>query len=123
VCASSSRGTVVNFAPRAIDDHSPAVTIKCEPESGSSFPLGVTSVICEATDDCGNSSRCEFTVEVVRARLSIAKTAAGVVLTWDCGTLEEADSLDGGWTPLASATSPYAISAAAPRKFYRLRDQ
>jgi HYR domain len=123
VCASSSRGTVVNFNPTATDDCSSSVTIKCDPEPGSLFPLGVTTVICEATDDCGNSSRCEFTVEVVRARLEIAKTPTGVVITWECGTLEEADSIDGGWAPVANATSPYAVSAAAPRKFYRLHDQ
>jgi hypothetical protein len=62
-------------------------------------------------------------VEVVRAKLSIARTATGVLLTWDCGTLEEADTIDGSWTGLGSATSPYAVSATTPRKFYRLRDQ
>jgi hypothetical protein len=123
VCASSSRGAVVNYMPTATDDCSAIVTIKCDPEPGSVFPLGVTQVVCEATDECGNSSRCEFKVEVVRAKLSIAKTTTGVVLTWDCGTLEEADTVDGSWTALGSATSPYAVSATAPRKFYRLRDQ
>jgi HYR domain-containing protein len=123
VCASSSRGAVVNYMPTATDDCSSVITIKCDPEPGSLFPLGVTEVVCEATDECGNSSRCEFKVEVVRAKLSIARTHLGVVITWDCGTLEEADSVDGTWTALGSATSPYAVSAVAPKKFYRLRDQ
>jgi hypothetical protein len=123
VCASSSRGAVVNYMPTATDDCSSIITIKCYPEPGSVFPLGVTEVVCEATDECGNATKCEFKVEVVRAHLSIVRTPQGVEIRWDCGTLEEADNVDGVWTPLASATSPYLVSPVAPRKFYRLRDQ
>jgi hypothetical protein len=35
------------------------------PASGSSFPLGATTITYEATDDSGNSTLCSFTVTVV----------------------------------------------------------
>ena len=125
VCATSARGAVVNFEPpAAADDYSQNVTYKYTPEPGSTFPLGETTVVCEAMDECGNSTRCEFTVRVVEPKLLIAKSISGLVIRWDaCGTLEEADTLEGPWTPLAGATSPYEVSAAAPKKFYRLRGE
>jgi len=123
VCATSEKGAIVSFAPVATDDYTQMVTIKCTPESGSLFPFGTTAVICEATDDCGNAIRCEFTVEVVQPTLAITKTPHGIVITWDCGKLEEADAVTGPWSSLANATSPYAVSADARRKFYRLRSQ
>src|SRR5207249_11078957 len=39
-------------------------SIVCVPASGSSFPKGVTNVVCTATDASGNSSNCSFTVTV-----------------------------------------------------------
>ncbi len=39
-------------------------TASCVPHSGSIFPIGVTKVICTATDHCGNRSQCMFTVTV-----------------------------------------------------------
>jgi hypothetical protein len=44
-----------------------------------------------------------------------------VTLTWDCSaTLQNADSLDGPWTSLEGATSPYTTPADGTQKFYRL---
>jgi hypothetical protein len=41
-----------------------APTVSCSPTSGSSFPLGTTTVNCTATDGAGNQGRCSFTVTV-----------------------------------------------------------
>lgn len=54
--------------------------------------------------------------------LSIARDAAGAVITWTgSGTLESADALDGTWTPLPTATSPYPITTTAAAKYYRVK--
>ena len=37
----------------------------CTPASGSTFPLGTTTVIGTATDGSGNSAQCSFNVNVV----------------------------------------------------------
>jgi hypothetical protein len=41
-----------------------SVTVVCTPPSGSFFPLGTTPVSCVATDCCGNTASCSFTVRV-----------------------------------------------------------
>jgi len=58
---------VVNFdAPTVSDNLSAegAITVVCDPASGSTFNEGDTTVTCTATDEAGNSSQCSFTVSV-----------------------------------------------------------
>jgi uncharacterized repeat protein (TIGR01451 family) len=63
--ATSAAGAVVSFAlPTALDDRDGALAVTCAPESGSSFPLGITTVTCGATDAAGNSGSSSFTVTV-----------------------------------------------------------
>ena len=40
------------------------VPVVCVPPSGSAFPAGTNTVVCTATDACGNSTNCTFTVIV-----------------------------------------------------------
>jgi hypothetical protein len=56
---------VVTFTVTATDNCTGAVTIVSVPASGSVFPVGTTTVTSTATDVCGNSSNCTFTVTVV----------------------------------------------------------
>ncbi len=64
--ATSAAGAVVNFAPTATDNVDPSVTVVCSPASGSTFPLGTTTVTCNATDASENAAApVTFTVTVV----------------------------------------------------------
>lgn len=54
---------VVTYASVATDN-CPGVTSMCTPPSGSTFPLGPTTVNCTATDTSNNTSECSFTVTV-----------------------------------------------------------
>lgn len=56
--------TVVNYPPPTVTDNRSGVNVVCVPASGSSFPAGVTAVICTATDTAGNKSSCGFSVSV-----------------------------------------------------------
>jgi hypothetical protein len=66
----SARTTDPNGAPvsypapsaRDLVDASPSAT--CVPASGSTFPVGDTTVSCKATDDAGNDAHGSFTVHV-----------------------------------------------------------
>ena len=40
------------------------VPVVCSLPSGTAFPVGTTTVMCSATDACGNVSNCSFTVKV-----------------------------------------------------------
>ena len=63
--AANPNGTIVNYdLPTVTDDTDPNPTISCEPESGSLFPIGSTTVTCTAQDASGNTSTVEFTVIV-----------------------------------------------------------
>src|ERR1035441_1998307 len=46
-------------------------TVVANPPSGSTFPIGTTTVTATASDTCGNSATCSFTVTVY-PQLSIA---------------------------------------------------
>jgi aminopeptidase S len=61
--ATSGAGAVVTYATPAATDACGAV-VSCSPVSGSTFPIGVTTVTCTATDAASNTASCPFTVTV-----------------------------------------------------------
>jgi len=63
--ATSSAGAAVNYTIAATDDSGSAPAIDCAGHgSGSTFPLGTTTVTCTATDAAGNSTGTSFSVTV-----------------------------------------------------------
>ena len=62
--ATSASGAVVSYTVTATDDRDPSPSITCTPASGSTFPLGSTTVNCEAQDKAGNKATGSFTVTV-----------------------------------------------------------
>jgi fibro-slime domain-containing protein len=117
--ASSAGGAIVNFpAPSATDavDGTPTVTVS--PASGSTFPLGSTTVTVTATDHSGNSSTATFHIVIVDttapsitvpANISLtAADATGAVATF---TASAADLVDGNVsvTCAPSSGSTFAI--------------
>lgn len=63
--ATSSVGATVHFAPTATDETDGDVSVICSPASGSTFPIGTTTVTCTAMDAAGNVGTASFTVTVV----------------------------------------------------------
>jgi hypothetical protein len=55
----------VTYAAPTASDNCGAATTSCVPASGSTFPVGATTVTCTATDAAGNSATCTFTVTVL----------------------------------------------------------
>jgi uncharacterized repeat protein (TIGR01451 family) len=62
----------VSFSTSA-SDNSGQVRVDCNPDSGSSFPVGITSVTCTASDPSGNTAACTFNVEVKEAACAFAQ--------------------------------------------------
>ena len=63
--ASGPDGAAASFTkPTATDLVDGDVPVTCDHVSGATFPLGVTTVTCSATDSHGNSARTEFAVTV-----------------------------------------------------------
>jgi hypothetical protein len=74
----------VTWRAKAEDDCDPRPSVACNPPSGSFFGLGTTTVTCTATDRCGNSASCQFTV---------------TVLGYICGYKFRDDNGNGVWEP------------------------
>ena len=65
VGATSSSGAVVTYSnPAATDLVDTDVAVSCSPASGQTFPIGIKTVTCTATDDSGNSAQSTFKVTV-----------------------------------------------------------
>src|SRR5205085_5161777 len=62
-------GAVVNYPPPTASDNCPGVTAACVPPSGSTFPVGSSSVTCTATDTSANTATCSFTVTMFNVSL------------------------------------------------------
>ena len=65
--ATSGAGAVVTYTASANDDGSGVATSSFLPASGSTFPIGTTTVNASATDNAGNPTTRTFTVTVTPA--------------------------------------------------------
>jgi hypothetical protein len=55
----------VDYGDPVVSDNCDVADSSCAPPSGSSFPLGDTTVDCTASDTSGNEADCDFNVAVV----------------------------------------------------------
>ena len=62
--AGNAAGAVATFSVTATNTCQPVVSLACTPSSGSTFPLGTSTVTCVATDALGISNTATFTVLV-----------------------------------------------------------
>lgn len=65
--ATNAAGAVGTYSASAIDLVDGVVAVTCAPPSGSTFPLGVTTVTCSASDAASNDASAQFNVTVVDA--------------------------------------------------------
>ena len=89
--ASTTSGAVVAYTAPTVSD-AVGATVACLPASGSTFPLGVSTVTCTARDAANNTSIATFTVTVrdttppviaVAANVTAeATSAAGAIVTY-----------------------------------------
>lgn len=92
--ATCQPSVTANYKAVARDDCAPNVTVTCVPPSGSSFNAGtINTVTCTASDACGNTASCSFTVTVINN------------LVWQAFPKGVADCYAGTW----EATAPGAI--------------
>jgi len=63
--ATSAAGAEVRFAVTTSGSDDPEPAVRCDPASGSTFPIGKTTVACIASDRFGDQASDEFDVTVV----------------------------------------------------------
>ncbi|MDX2039771.1 MAG: HYR domain-containing protein, partial [Acidobacteriota bacterium] len=81
--------TVVNYPAPTASDNCPGVSVSCVPASGSSFPVGTTTVTCTASDATAQqngqpqgTAQCSFTVTVIPCTI----TCPTDQVAWTSGT-------------------------------------
>jgi HYR domain len=101
--ADDASGKVVTFEARAFDSIDGELPVTCDPQSGSRFPIGITDVVCTATDSSLNPGEGRFEVEVT-------KGGGG----GDPGTLtiQVPDTITAEATSSAGATVRFTVTAS-----------
>jgi hypothetical protein len=85
VITTCSNTAVLTYPPPTVNPPPPATTVVCLPPSGTVVGLGVHTVTCIASNDCGRSE-CTFTVTVrQRPQVSIL-CPSNQVVTLPCGS-------------------------------------
>jgi hypothetical protein len=80
--ATDASGTNVSYSATASDERDPNPTVTCTPSSGSFFPVGTTTVNCQATDASGNVATGSFLVHVYAPlKLAVTVNSKGTVST------------------------------------------
>src|SRR5207244_4440366 len=78
-----SRSNVTFFVTAT--DNCTVTNLVSMPASGSTFPVGVTTVTNVATDGSGNQASCTFTVTIRDTELPVITCPGNLVLTADAG--------------------------------------
>ena len=114
VAATSSNGATVTYSASATDETDGTITPSCSPASGSTFPIGESTVNCSATDAAGNKSTGSFkvTVQDTAPVLSLpgdktveATSANGAAVTYSASATDAVDgSVAVNCTPISGST-------------------
>ena len=72
---------IVNFVATGSDNCS-GLTVTANPTSGSSFPVGTSTVVVTATDAAGNTQQCSFTVTVRDCEAPTIQCPPDFIETW-----------------------------------------
>jgi hypothetical protein len=101
VDATSPAGVIVTYSKAATDIVSGAVAVNCVPASGSTFPIGTSTVDCTATDGAGNTASGSIQVLVQAAAAQVANL---VILVENFNLVQNiANSLDAKLQNILSA--------------------
>lgn len=76
--ATSAAGSIVTYTVSANDPDDAVASLSCAPASGSTFPIGTTTVNCSASDTHGNTSTASFTIHVKSAAEQLADLRTAV---------------------------------------------
>lgn len=104
--ATGPAGATAAYAVTASDIVDGVVAVTCLPASGTTFPLGTTSVDCAATDAAGNTGHASFDV--------VVEDTTAPVITWIGGPAHGATYVFGSVPAAGSCTASDIVDGAVP---------
>jgi len=109
--AGSPAGQPVSFAATATDLVTASPVVACAPASGTTFPLGINTVTCSATDLAGNTATGSFTITITPPVPGRMHGAGGIGtgsdrVGFEFDVRESADYRDRGTLKLTVANRP-----------------
>ena len=121
VAATGAAGAAVSYVASATDPQDGPLTPACSSVSGSTFPIGTTTVTCTATDSLGIFARASFTITVRDAASwkGVPTTPVVVYATGTAGTTATyttPTATDGGGGVLPVTCTPASGSSFRPGK-------
>jgi hypothetical protein len=101
----------VNYATPTASDSCGTASVVCAPPSGSTFQKGTNTVMCTATDACGNTSACSFTVTVTDTQNPTITCPSNIVTNTAPGQCQSAALT---YAPTASDNCPGVTTSCTP---------
>ncbi len=119
--ATSASGAVVSFVTSANDAASGPAAVTCVPASGSTFPIGTTTVNCSSTDTVNNTATGFFHVTVIdttpptltapASASAEATSPAGATVTWSATATDIVDgTINVTCVPASGSTFPLGMT-------------
>jgi hypothetical protein len=117
--ATGPNGASVNYGAVAADEEPPGPSVTCDHPAGSTFPIGITTVTCEATDSDDTPSTITATFQVLVTDTDLALTnvpaainvnaalgSAGATVTFTPPTVSDDDGGRVSCVPASGSTFP-----------------
>jgi lysophospholipase L1-like esterase len=106
----SGQPSIVSYGSAIVTGGTPPTTVSCSPASGATFPIGVTTVTCTASDHVNRTDVCTFSVAITAPpRLSVTRFLGfGDSITWGEDGRNSATSLGASITvrPMVQFPTP-----------------
>jgi hypothetical protein len=96
-------------------DNAPGVTTSLTPPSGSTFPVGTTTVTATATDTAGHTASCTFTVSVTKRPTTLVYTGPTTAASGTTVSLTARLTDTTLATALAGKTVRFSVDGGAPQ--------
>ena len=102
--------TIVNWTAPTVIDNCGVASFTSSHNSGTYFPVGITTVVYTAVDNCGNTEFCSFTVTVEDTMLNPLTCPADIIVGCDsdggANVTWTAPTYDSGCNPCTGTTIP-----------------
>ncbi len=105
---------VANFVTPTPSDNCPGATVACVPVTGSTFPIGTTTVTCTTTDAAMNTATCSFTVTVNDTQAPAITCPANITVPATQGTACAASAVVNYPAPTVSDNCPGTTTVCVP---------